>query len=67
MPNRVSEYFASRAVAEETMSNFAVDERVAAAHAEMAERYKQLAKEFDINGSDGFRPTALGPSYPSAP
>ena len=67
MPNRVSEYFASRAVAEEAMSSFAVDARVAAAHAEMAERYKQLAEEFDINRPDGFRPTALGPSYPSEP
>jgi hypothetical protein len=67
MPNRVSEYFASRAVAEETMGSFAVDPRVAAAHAEMAERYKQLAEEFDINRPDGFRPTALGPPYPSAP
>ena len=67
MPNRVSEYFASRAVAEEAMSNFAVDVRVAAAHAEMAERYKQLAEEFDINRPDGFRPTALGHSSPSEP
>jgi hypothetical protein len=67
MPNRVSEYFASRAVAEEAMTNFAVDPRVAAAHAEMAERYRELAKEFDINRPDGFRPTALGPEYPSAP
>ena len=67
MPNRVSEYFASRAVAEETMSHFAVDSRVAAAHAEMAARYKQLAEEFDISGPDGFRPSAPGPSYPSTP
>ena len=67
MPNRVSEYFASRAVAEETMSNFAVDPRVAAAHAEMAARYQQLAEEFDIKGPDGFRPSALGPHYPSVP
>ena len=67
MPNRVREYFASRAVAEEAMGNFAVDPRVAAAHAEMAERYRQLAEEFDINRPDGFRPTALGPRYPSTP
>jgi hypothetical protein len=67
MPNRVSEYFASRAVAEETMSNFAADPLVAAAHAEMAERYKQLAEEFDINRPDGFRPTDLGPHFPPAP
>ena len=67
MPNRVSEYFASRAIAEETMSNFAVDPRVAAAHAEMAARYNQLAEEFDINRLDGFRPSALGPDYPPAP
>jgi hypothetical protein len=58
MPNRVSEYFASRAVAEETMSGFATDPRVAAAHAEMAERYEALAVEFDINRPDGFRPAA---------
>ena len=49
------------------MSNFAADPLVAAAHAEMAERYKQLAEEFDINRPDGFRPTALGPSYSSEP
>lgn len=67
MPNRVSEYFASRAVAEEAMSHFAVEPRVAAAHAEMAARYEQLAEEFNINGSGGFRPSSLGPSYPSAP
>ena len=67
MPNRVSEYFASRAVAEETMSIFALDARVAAAHAEMATRYRQLAEEFDINRPDGYRPTELGPDYPPAP
>lgn len=67
MPNRVSEYFASRAVAEETMSNFAVDSRVAAAHAEIATRYRQLAEEFDVNSPDGYRPMALGPDYPPAP
>lgn len=67
MPNRVSEYFASRAVAEEAMSNFAVDPRVAAAHAEMAERYRRLAKEFDISRPDSYHPTALGPDYPPAP
>ena len=67
MPNRVSEYFASRAIAEETMSHYAVEPRVAAAHAEMAARYEQLAAEFDINRVDGFRPSALGPDYPSTP
>ena len=36
------------------MSNFAVEPRVAAAHAELAERYKQLAEEFDINRPDAF-------------
>lgn len=49
MPDRTSEYFASRAVAEETMASFAIEPSVAAAHAEMAERYAQLAIEFDIN------------------
>lgn len=47
------------------MSSFAVDPRVAAAHAEMAARYEQLAAEFDINGPNAFRPSALGPTYPS--
>ena len=56
MPNRVSEYFKSRAVAEETMSGFATDPRVAAAHAEMAERFEALAVEFDIKG--GYQPPA---------
>jgi hypothetical protein len=66
MPNRVSEYFASRAVAEDTMSCFAVEPRVSAAHAEMAARYEQLAAEFDINGPDGFCPSTLGrPPYRS--
>jgi len=37
------------------------------AHGEMAERFKQLAEECDINRPDGFRPTALGPSYAPAP
>ena len=54
MPNRVSEYFKSRAIAEETMSGFATDPRVAAAHAEMAERYEELAAEF--NRENGYRP-----------
>ena len=58
MPNRVSEYFRERGVAERTMSNFATDPRVAAAHEEMAERFDQLADEFDIAGSDGYRPPA---------
>jgi len=58
MPNRVSEYFRSRAIAEETMSGFSTDPRVAAAHAEMAERYEQLAEEFDVNREDGYRPPA---------
>jgi len=56
MPNRVSEYFKSRAVAEEAMRDFATDARVAAAHADMAERYERLAEEFDINRPGGFRP-----------
>jgi hypothetical protein len=63
MPNRVSEYFKSRAVAEETMSGFAVDPRVAAAHAEMAERYAALAVEFDIYREGGYH--APAPPEPS--
>ena len=58
MPNRVSEYFKSRAIAEETMSGFAADPRVAAAHAEMAERYEALADEFDITREGGYHPPA---------
>jgi hypothetical protein len=65
MPNRVSEYFKSRAVAEEAMSGFATDPRVAAAHADMAERYAALAVEFDTSGPDGFRPSV--PPETSAP
>ena len=65
MPNRVSEYFASRAVAEQTMSGFATEPRVAAAHAEMADRYEQLAEEFDIDRLDGFSPSA-SPEPPEA-
>lgn len=45
------------------MSGFATDPRVAAAHAEMAERYEALAVEFDINGPDGFCPSIV----PEAP
>ena len=58
MPNRVSEYFRSRAVAEQTMSDFATDPRVAAAHAEMAERFEALAVEFNIYREGGFRPSS---------
>ena len=58
MPNRVSEYFMSRAVAERAMKDYATDSRVAAAHSEMEERYEQLAEEFDINRPGGFRPSA---------
>ena len=65
MPNRVSEYFASRAVAERAMKDFATDPRVAAAHAEMEERYEQLSEEFDINRPRGFRPS-VSPERPEA-
>lgn len=64
MPNRVSEYFRSRAIAEETMRDFATDPRVAAAHADMAERYEALAVEFDIHREGGFSPSA--PAEPPA-
>lgn len=67
MPNRISEYFASRAVAEETMSAFAVEPRVIAAHDEMAARYTQLAQEFDVNLPGGFRPTVPPRPDASAP
>lgn len=59
MPNRVSEYFRSRAIAEETMAGFATDPRVVAAHSEMAERFEKLAVEFDIYREDGYCPPAL--------
>jgi hypothetical protein len=65
MPNRVSEYFKSRAVAEQAMSAFATDPRVAAAHAEMAEHYEALAVKFDIHRPDGFLPSV--PPETSAP
>jgi hypothetical protein len=65
MPNRVSEYFKSRAVAEQAMSAFAIDPRVAAAHAEMAEHYEALAVKFDTSGPDGFLPSV--PPEVSAP
>jgi hypothetical protein len=42
-----SEYFASRAVAERLMGDFATDPRAAAIHAELAARYEELALEFD--------------------
>lgn len=63
MPNRVSEYFKSRAIAEETMSSFAIDPRVAAAHDDMAERFEAWAVEFDIYREDGYCP----PFPPSVP
>ena len=66
MPNRVSEYFASRALAEQIMSSFAMEPRVAAAHSDMAERYEQLAVEFDIHRPGGFRPSATETPEPSA-
>lgn len=63
MPNRVSEYFKSRAVVEQAMSSFSTDLRVAAAHADMAERYERLAEEFDINREGGYHPS-VSPDYP---
>jgi hypothetical protein len=48
MPNRTSEYFKSRAVAERLMCDFATDDREAEAHREMADRYLELAAEFDV-------------------
>ena len=41
-----TEYFANRAIEERTRSLVADDERVSAAHAEMADRYEQLAIQF---------------------
>ena len=48
MPNRTSEYFKSRAVAERLMCDFATDDRETEAHREMADRYLELAAEFDV-------------------
>lgn len=56
MPNRVSEYFRAHAIAEETMSGFAADPRVAAALADMAERFEAWAFEFDIYRENGYCP-----------
>ena len=39
-------YFASRELSEQAMSRKATDERAAAAHAELAERYEALAVVF---------------------
>ena len=41
-----SEYFAGRATIERAMSAAASDGRAAAIHAELAERYEQLALQF---------------------
>ncbi len=41
-----AEYFAGRAVIERAMSAAASDERAAAIHAELAERYEELALQF---------------------
>lgn len=41
-----AEYFASRAVAERALSEAATDPRAAAIHAELADRYEELALEF---------------------
>lgn len=41
-----AEYFAGRAAIERAMSEAASDQRVAAIHAELAERYEQLAAQF---------------------
>ena len=41
-----SEYFAGRAAVERAMSASASDGRAAAIHAELAERYEQLALQF---------------------
>lgn len=47
MSNRTnSEYFAGRAVIESAMSEAAADQRAAAVHAELAERYEALAQQF---------------------
>jgi len=63
MPNRVSEYFKSRAVAEHTMARFSTDARVALAHEDMAERFEAYAVEFDIN-RPGVEPPSVSPEYP---
>lgn len=41
-----SQYFAGRAAAERAMSAAATDPRAAAIHAELADRYEELAIEF---------------------
>lgn len=41
-----AEYFAGRAVIERAMSEAATDRRAAAIHAELAERYEELALQF---------------------
>ena len=51
-----AEYFAAREQIERDMGSRATDERVAAAHAEMAERYEALALVF------GAKPAASAPA-----
>ena len=41
-----AEYFAGRAVIERAKSEAAADQRAAAIHAELAERYEELARKF---------------------
>ncbi|MFL6725830.1 MAG: hypothetical protein ACJ8FS_04870 [Sphingomicrobium sp.] len=43
-----AEYFAKRARAERAMISRSTDPRVAAVHAEMAERYEQMAEGFPL-------------------
>ena len=43
-----SEYFAARAQEDRKKSQSATDPRAAAAHAEMAARYAELAVEFEV-------------------
>ena len=65
MPNRTSEYFKSRAVAERLMCDFATDEREARAHRDMADRYQELAAEFDIYALRERRPVDPSNDGPS--
>ena len=44
-----AEYFAGRAVIERAMSKVATDKRAAAIHADLAERYDELALEFSTS------------------
>ena len=55
-----ADYFAARAIAERRYSEVATDSRKAEAHADLAEQYEKLAREFA--GERGRLHIVIGPS-----